>query len=297
MKKWWIRELILMFVVLLATATTAPAAQLEPATLNYQATLTGDTGSPLTGTKTILISLYDTATAVNPFWSDSYSVPLNGGKFSVVLGSDQKPLTAVAARFNGETYIGIKVGDDPEMTPRQKMGSVAYAFNGIPRGGIIMWSGAVDAVPAGWALCNGQNGTPNLMDRFIVGAGQGYPKDSTGGVATISQDASSAPNHGHNGVVGNTTLTEAQIAPHAHVFPADDQLPGASGYRVVDWVNRFQYDAISNQGSWGGLYAITSDTGGGQPHSHGITADGGHSHSYSFDNRPPYYALAYIMKL
>ena len=44
----------------------------------------------------------------------------------------------------------------------------------IPKGGIIMWSGATTAIPQGWALCDGTNGTPNLRDRFIVGAGSTY---------------------------------------------------------------------------------------------------------------------------
>jgi Phage Tail Collar Domain len=39
-------------------------------------------------------------------------------------------------------------------------------------GMILMWSGSVNAVPSGWALCNGQNGTPNLVDRFILGASE-----------------------------------------------------------------------------------------------------------------------------
>ncbi len=44
----------------------------------------------------------------------------------------------------------------------------------IPIGGIILWSGSTGTIPTGWALCNGSNGTPNLQDRFVVGAGSGY---------------------------------------------------------------------------------------------------------------------------
>ena len=51
----------------------------------------------------------------------------------------------------------------------------------VPIGGIILWSGSVATIPVGYALCNGSNGTPNLQDRFVVGAGSGYAVDSTGG--------------------------------------------------------------------------------------------------------------------
>lgn len=46
----------------------------------------------------------------------------------------------------------------------------------IPTGLICLWSGAADALPAGWALCNGSNGTPDLRGRFLVGAGGSYAR-------------------------------------------------------------------------------------------------------------------------
>ena len=53
----------------------------------------------------------------------------------------------------------------------------------LPAGGIILWSGAVDAIPAGWVLCDGENSTPDLRDRFVVGAGGGYAVGDTGGAS------------------------------------------------------------------------------------------------------------------
>ena len=52
---------------------------------------------------------------------------------------------------------------------------------GIPIGGIIIWSGAQNAIPQYWQLCDGTNGTPDLRDRFIVGAGNNYTVGATGG--------------------------------------------------------------------------------------------------------------------
>ena len=75
----------------------------------------------------------------------------------------------------------------------------------MPIGGIIMWSQA--SIPSGWALCNGQTvarsdgagniTTPNLLDRFIVGAGNSYGIDTAGGSAFISLNTSQLPAHSH----------------------------------------------------------------------------------------------------
>ena len=60
---------------------------------------------------------------------------------------------------------------------------------GIPSGGIILWSGAANAIPSGFVLCNGSNSTPDLRDRFVVGAGNTYSVNDTGGANTASDTA------------------------------------------------------------------------------------------------------------
>lgn len=69
---------------------------------------------------------------------------------------------------------------------------------GVPAGAIIMWSGTTSNIPTGWALCDGQNGTPDLRDRFIVGAGPGYAVGATGGEATHKLTETEMPSHGHD---------------------------------------------------------------------------------------------------
>ncbi len=260
-----------------------------PQTLSYQGILTDGTGTPVQGAKAITISLYTANTGGSPFWTETQSLTLVDGRLSVVLGADPaKPLDR--SRFTGETWIGIKVGNDTEM-PRQKFSSVAYAFQagdgGVPKGGIIMWSGAVDAVPAGWALCNGQNGTPDLRDRFVIGAGLGYSPGTTGGVATNniahshglsaeSPGTTSAGDHQHPVNLTTGAATHNMVSPdngHAGWATLIDHTHNINGF--TDWVG-------------GHTHTVNL-------HSHGgATATAGNS---TLDNRPPFYALAYIMKL
>ena len=138
---------------------------------------------------------------------------------------------------------------------------------GFPSGGIIMWNGSVASIPAGWYLCNGSNGTPDLRNRFVVGAGSTYAVAATGGsadaiVVSHSHSASSSVSDpGHNHTIGfqNHTI---------------DQNAGSS--------------ALSKQGT-----SNTSTQTTGISVSTSISSTGS---SGTNANLPPYYALCYIMK-
>jgi hypothetical protein len=278
-----------LLMVSLALGAMQIAVGAVPKTLTYQGTLTDGTGQPVSGSKTIIFSLYDVPTAGNAFWTETQTLTLVDGRLSVVLGANAaNPLDT--SKFTGETYIGIKVGSDTEM-PRQKLSSVAYAFQagdgGVPKGGIILWSGAADAVPTGWALCNGANGTPDLRDRFIVGAGGGYAVGATGGTASNN-------------------------ISHSHGISAES--PG------VSWVGDHQHSVnITTGGASGSFYGVDEDHSPPNlpgDHTNSINgstaAAGGHNHtvdshshggvtgatgSENLENRPPYYTLAFIMKI
>lgn len=191
----------------------------------------------------------------------------------------------------------------------------------IPRGFIGMWSGLATAIPAGWALCNGtiQAGlqTPNLMDRFIVGAGTGpggvgsYVVGQQGGSADSTVTTSSSGNHFHNGVTSivgghthggqteQTVLRVDQLPAHDHQLFSDDLSGAAAGGAQPDY----------RPAGRGALVGTTGPTGNGNGHSHGIQADGAHgheigtyaagahTHTVQWDNRPPFYSLAFIIKL
>lgn len=63
---------------------------------------------------------------------------------------------------------------------------------GPPVGVITMWSGEISDIPAGWVLCDGNNGTPNLQDRFVVGSGNNYAVGDSGGSTEHNHDVTGA---------------------------------------------------------------------------------------------------------
>lgn len=128
----------------------------------------------------------------------------------------------------------------------------------IPRGLIAMWSGKAANVPTGWAICDGNNGTPNLLAKFIRGiASAATDPGTTGGSTTV----------------GAHTLSVGEMPAHAH--PYKNYHSGDSGATIgfQEAANRMHTDG-----------ANILNTGGGGSHTH-------------LGNEPPYYDLAYIMKL
>ena len=181
---------------------------------------------------------------------------------------------------------------------------------GIPAGIISLWSGSVASIPAGWGLCDGSTYTkvaggsivsPNLVDVFIRGAGSLSTIGATGG----------ATSHSHTITVDGTTLTTAQIPAHAHGVTD----PGHT-HSVIDPGHNHSYSGASNatNTAGGGIPAAqatslaTSSNGTGislSPTTTGISinnAGGGGSHSHtgssgSTSHLPPYYVLAFVIKL
>jgi len=254
-----------------------------PTTLNYQGTLTDSGGAPVNGDRNITFRLYNVPTGGTAFWEGSQTVTLKDGRLSVVLGANSaNPLDP--KKFTGETYIGVQIDPDTEM-PRQKFTSVAYAFNAgnvtnvdaIPKGVIVMWSGDPAKVPAGWALCDGSKGTPDLRDKFVMGAGGSLP--TTGGTTSHTH---SLPEHAHS-------ITAE--GDHAHHF--DINITECIG-DCRDGADNGSKDVGSDSHG----HHVAADTWGAGAHSHGgQTGNGGNGTSGAADHLPPYYALAFIMKL
>lgn len=168
----------------------------------------------------------------------------------------------------------------------------------IPAGVITLWSGAIDNIPSGWSLCNGTSGTPDLRDRFVVGAGGTYTVGATGGSLTSSAAGShthteaAAGVHDHGTATGSTALTADQIPAHTHSY----SVAGGTAFEFGTGLN-------GTSGLASVSASTTGSTGGGLGHTHSISSAGSHSHTinsvgdHSHTTTPPYYALAYIMKL
>ena len=176
----------------------------------------------------------------------------------------------------------------------------------MPVGGIIIWSGSAAAIPTGWLLCNGTSGTPNLMDRFIVGAGSTYAVGATGGAATVALAEANLPSHVHG--ISFTSGGESQ--GHVHGGTTNDA--GIHQHTVPSNVDNLGVNTGNGTAGISGadLRIVDSFTASSGNHSHGFTTGGnnvGHTHAINgstqgagsgtaHENLPPYYALCYIMK-
>jgi len=147
---------------------------------------------------------------------------------------------------------------------------------GVPSGLIIEWYGSVESIPAGWYLCDGANGTPDLRDRFIVGAGGSYGRGETGGLATVTPTGSVD--------MADHILTVAELPVHHHGI-TDKNHSGANAY--------YAYHSAGSIIAWSGASSerYTSWVGGGQAHGHTGTFTGDEQ-----ENRPPFHALCWIQK-
>lgn len=259
-----------------------------PQLINYQGTLTNTDGTPVSdGQYAVVFNIYDVSTGGTPLWTETWNLSTTpivtiNGNFNAMLGT-HNPIPISFFNDHPTTYLGIKVGNDSEMLPRQRISSVAYAFTagtGVPKGAIIMWSGAIDQIPEGWALCNGNNGTPDLRDRFVVGAGSTYAKGATGGSTTT--------NIVHTHTSGDHILTINEMPSHDH--------GGSTGtYPLVRLGNKANSGSDEPVASYSNTHSHTIPLqGGGVAHNHGNTGSGGSS---TQDIMPPYFALAFIMKL
>ena len=149
----------------------------------------------------------------------------------------------------------------------------------VPSGGIIMWSGAVSAIPTGWVLCNGSNSTPDLRDRFVVGAGSTYAVDATGGAATVTLSEANMPAHNHS--ASSSSTSTVSDPGHSHTFAGVQPSSGTgTSSRTSVPVTKSTSSATT------GITVSTSTS----------TTIGNAGSGTAHENRPPYFALAYIMK-
>jgi len=133
----------------------------------------------------------------------------------------------------------------------------------VPTGAILMWHGLLADIPTGWVLCDGSNGTPNLVAKFVRGV------------------STSSTNPGTAGGSDTHTLTADEMPAHTHAWTGSlSEVRSAQ----VNYNSGSQYPNVSsNSNHWTGSPSVSgtnANTGGGQAH----------------ENRPAFYEVAYIMK-
>jgi hypothetical protein len=224
-----------------------------------------------TGTNvTTFCNLQSNVSGVLPVVNGGTGVNTSTGTGSVVLSASP-------------TFTGAPLAPTASVTTdNTQIATTAFVRDIIPAGLISLWSGSVASIPSGWLLCDGSNGTPNLRDRFVVGAGSTYAVDATGGSANAI-------------VVSHThTATTDSAGTHVHNLNknsgASDQFFGASNYLAASAAGT-NFNLAAGSTNQQNTVSIAS----GGAHTHTLTtASAGASGTNA--NLPPYYALAYIMK-
>lgn len=202
---------------------------------------------------------------LNP-WQFPYETSSDGLTFSVTSRVPQDLRAMLAGRLSASSLVEGGVVST----------IVALRSATIASGIIVAWSGPISDIPQGWVLCDGRNGTPDLRDKFIIGASQddnAAAKTSING--SLLKEGGSI-SHDHSGAVGGHILTSRQLPPIVINIPAFSPNQGGMG-------RSFQ----RGQDPADGIITFTSN-GASEAHAHSIEAD---------EHLPPFYALAFIMRL
>ena len=188
-------------------------------------------------------------------------------------------VTKVAATATGATVTGTLAA-----TALTGDGSALTGIEGVPSGVIAMWSGTNANIPSGWYLCDGNNSTPDLTDRFIIGRAAATNTNSTGGSNTVTLAEANLPSHTHDS--GN--LAAAAGGDHTHSFSGNTSNTGAHSHSGSTSNTGNHNHSIKSTAGGNGNYTNVIFFFPGQAYNannnNNLNNTGGHSHNFNTNN-------------
>lgn len=322
---------LMLFVAAVALGLSEARAAVPPE-VNHQGRLVDPAGQPVTGPVDLTFQMYTNETGGLPLWEQTVTnVPVRQGIYDARFGD------AALTNVLTNTFCWLEVRlDGAAIGPRHRLLSVPYAlrteyaerldpeFSGMPSGVVILWSGLLADIPDGWTLCDGTAGTPDLTEKFVMGAATTPEVGTVVGTNGYAMTQSQMPAHTHtasSSTDGNHTHTASSSTAGNHSHSGSTSGAGSHGH-TISKKRSYGYNSGAASGNYPPAMTATSDqwtsTTGNHSHSISVNSAGNHSHTITvnaggshthtltlgstgsgatIDNRPAFFALAYIMKL
>ena len=262
---------VLAIALILSGSLFANAAGEVPGLINYQGKLTDELGVPVNREAEMTFSIYTEAAGGGPVWSESQDVQVTDGIFNVLLGS-VNPLAPDYFAVGPETYLGVKIGEDSELAPRQTIVSTAYSLRSEISDGLSLdaQTTLLEVVyPVGSIYTSTIGTDPAVVFGFgtwiAFGAGRVPVGHNTG-----DEDFNSAEK---TGGAKTHTLNISEMPGHTHIQDSHSHSI-RSGYGDSGSTDSYRYQywgGSSNSWKTGNLGAGTTtatnqSTGGGKAH-------------------------------
>ena len=207
-----------------------------------------------------------------------------GGKISSLSNHDTGSLSEGSNLYHTTARARAAISASGDLSYNNSTGVMSFsAPSAFVSGMIILWSGNTGNIPTGFVLCDGNNGTPNLTDRFVVGAGAAYSPGATGGNDQQTLSINQIPSHNHSASSSSSVTDSGHV--HSTSFDGKKYFPGGGSTTIgYGGAGGYPADVFSMNSQTTGISVNTTTT---------IDPTGSGS---AIENRPRYYALCYIMK-